>query len=133
MTPGERQASGGLTATLSAPPPHGGTTAPPAPPRPGPAREHGPPHASLWEEVFRSASPTQQTELLSLAGRQGLLYAHQLPRGGNGTRPQTADDVRGLQVLSRLLQGQTAELEPVRAQPVAAVDTALDARQREAA
>src|SRR4051794_3654856 len=120
MTPGERQASGGLSATLSAPPPHGGPAAHPAPSRPGPSPDHGPPRASLWEDVFRSASPSQQTELLSLAGRQGLLYAHQLPRAGNGARPQTAsDDLRGLQVLSRLLQGQLADLEPSRAEPVA--------------
>ncbi|HYT92039.1 MAG TPA: AAA domain-containing protein, partial [Gemmataceae bacterium] len=68
-----------------------------------------------------------------MASRQGLLYAHQLPRGGNGTRPPTAaEDARGLQLLSRLLQGQIADLEPVRADSVDVFDSDLDARQRDA-
>src|SRR6266511_4307366 len=119
MTQRERQASAGLSATVSAPHPAGGATAPSTPPRPGSSPESLVPRASLWEDVFRSASPAQQKELLSLAGKQGLLYAHQLPQGHNGTRPQnSADDPRGLQLLSHLLQGQTDELHPVRPEPV---------------
>ncbi len=133
MTQRERQASAGLSATVSAPHPAGGTTAPPTPPRPGPSQESLAPRASLWEDVFRSASPAQQKELLSLAGQQGLLYAHQLPPTSNGSRPQgNADDPRGLQLLSHLLQGQTDELPPVRPEPLEPFDSALDERQRRA-
>src|SRR4051812_32095618 len=120
MTQGERQASGGLSGTVSVLPPPGG---PAAPSRPGPHLEPSAPRASLWEDVFRGASPAQQSELLSLAGRQGLLYAHQLPRGGNGTRPATAtEDACGLQLLSRLLQGQVGDLEPIRPDAVEVQD-----------
>ncbi len=131
MTQRERHASGGLSATVSAPPP-GGATGHPAPARPGPSQEVNPPRASLWEDVFRSASPAQQKELLALAGRQGLIYAHQLPQISNGARSQPADDPRGLHLLSHLLQGQTADLEPVRPEPVQPTDAALDERQRDA-
>src|SRR5947208_12116335 len=33
----------------------------------------------VWEDLYRAISPEQQRELLSLAERQGVLYAHQLP------------------------------------------------------
>ena len=56
-----------------------------------------------------------------------MLYAHQLPPVGNGT---TADRAR--QFLTRLLGGQTHELEPVRGEAVAVSDSALDSVQREA-
>ncbi|MCI0457065.1 MAG: AAA domain-containing protein [Gemmataceae bacterium] len=132
MTQRERQASAGLSATVSTPHPAGGTTAPPLP-RPGPSQESLAPRASLWEDVFRSASPAQQKELLSLAGKQGLLYAHQLPPATNGSRPQSSpDDPRGLQLLARLLQGQTDELQPIRPEPLDPFDRALDPRQRQA-
>src|SRR5205085_543002 len=81
----------------------------------------------------RSASPAQQVELLSLAGRQGLLYAHQLPALPNGSRhPPPADTPPAVAVLSPFLAGQTAALAPVRVPAVAVADTDLDDRQRDA-
>src|SRR4051794_99779 len=96
-------------------------TAPAAPAAPEPA------WAPLWEDLFRSIAPAQQRELLALAQRQGVLYAHQLPPLGNGT---PADP--GRQLLARLLGGRTEELEPIRPVPVEVADSALDAAQREA-
>jgi hypothetical protein len=83
--------------------------------------------------VFRNASPAQQEELLALASRQGLVYAHQLPTN-NGAQPHAAppDDPRCLNLFSRLLQGQTGDLQPIRPRLVPVFDTGLDERQREA-
>src|SRR5260370_29241715 len=114
MTQRERQASPGLSAAAPAPhAPEGATGLPAPPPRPSPSAEASLPGTSLWEDVFRSASPAQQEELLCLAQRQGLLYAHQLPRN-NGARPPVspAEDPRSLNLLSRLLPGQTRDLQP---------------------
>jgi hypothetical protein len=83
--------------------------------------------------VFRSASPAQQDELLSLARRQGLLYFHQFPPQANGTRPAAhADEPGARQVLQRLLNGHVQDLEPARPAPVPVFDAALDDFQREA-
>jgi hypothetical protein len=60
-----------------------------------------------------------------------LLYAHQLPPAENG--PHSADeDTASRQLLNRLLNGQTVDLEPLRPGPVEIHDTALDDVQREA-
>jgi hypothetical protein len=92
----------------------------------GPAPVGSP--APLWEDLFRSASPVQQKELLTLARRQGLLYAHQLPAcPGNGV-----DTDRARHLLARTLGGHEHDLEPVRVEPVAVADAALDEVQREA-
>src|SRR5438105_3556234 len=32
-----------------------------------------------WDEIYASATPAQQSELLALAQRQGILYHHHLP------------------------------------------------------
>src|SRR5262249_20576195 len=132
-TPRERQASTGLSAAAPAAPPTGGATGLPVPPRSPSAAEAGRAAGSLWEDIFRSASPAQQEELLALASRQGLVYAHQLPTN-NGARPHAApaEDRRGLHLLSRLFQGQTGDLQPVRLRPAPVFDTGLDERQREA-
>jgi hypothetical protein len=82
-----------------------------------------------WEDLFRSASPEQQQELLALARRQGVLYAHQLPPMTNGAHPP-AEGWREL--LTRLLAGQTEGLDPLRAPPAAPGDAPLDDVQREA-
>ena len=82
-----------------------------------------------WEELFRSASPEQQQELLALARRQGLLYAHQLPPLSNGSHPP-AEGWR--QLLTRLLAGQTDSLEPLRVPPAPSGEAPLDDLQREA-
>lgn len=49
-----------------------------------------PTNGFLWEEWYHSATPTQQAELLALAGRQGLLYAQQIPAKANGTHAPPA-------------------------------------------
>src|SRR5262249_976923 len=125
-----RQASGSVSAVAAAP----GTLAEGAgPPAPRPGTDKVAPRPPLWEEFYRSVSPAQQVELLSLAERQGLLYAHQLPAAGNGNRGPTPDLPAGpLNLLAQLLGPQPPGLEPVRPAPVAVLDTALDAGQREA-
>src|SRR6516164_9315264 len=80
-----------------------------------------------WENLYRTLSPEQQRELLDLAGRQGLLYAHQLPVASNGT---PVDPNRKL--LSGILSGALASLQPLHAEPIEAGDGELDAAQREA-
>src|SRR5262245_7398479 len=133
MTQRQRQASPGMSATATAPPTAGGATGLPAPPRSTPAALASLAASSLWEGVFRNASPAQQEELLALASRQGLVYAHQLP-SNNGAQPHAGppEDPRCLNLLSRLLQGQTGDLQPVRPRRVSVFDTDLDERQQEA-
>jgi hypothetical protein len=87
------------------------------------------PPPPLWEELFRSASPDQQQELLALARRQGVLYAHQLPPASNGS-PPPAEGWRSL--LTRLLAGQVEGLEPLRVPPAPPGAAPLDDLQREA-
>lgn len=86
-----------------------------------------------WQEWYRHASASQQAEMLALAARQGLLYAHQPPppAGGLKARP-VIEDTSHLQVLIRLLSGNTDDLLPVQPQPLALVDDELDPVQREA-
>src|SRR5712692_3106212 len=61
-----------------------------------------------WEEIYRGASRTQQQELLALAERQGLVYAHQLPTSTNGAALESER-----RLLGRILSGQIADLETV--------------------
>ncbi len=131
MTQRERQASSGLSATARAPV-AGGPAGPPAPSRPAAAPDAHP--STLWEDVFHNATPAQQQELLTLASRQGLLHAHQLPAPANGSRPHAPapNDPRALTLLSHLLQGQTSELKPVLPAPFEPNDTDLDDSQRQA-
>jgi len=97
-----------------------------APQRPQPAQPSATPPAR-WEDLFRGATPAQQSELLSLAARQGVLYAHQLPPvASNGA----ADPNRHF--LAQLLAGRSEELDPVRPRPIEVTDAALDDIQREA-
>src|SRR5947209_5814899 len=102
MTQRDRQASGGVVGVAPAAPgvAHPAGSGPAAPALP------------LWEELFRGATPAQQQELLDLARRQGVLYAHQLPPSNNGS---TADHARHF--LNQLLAAQTGDLEPVRVAP----------------
>jgi hypothetical protein len=115
MTQRHRQGSAGVVA--AAPPP--GPRAAPAPAAPQRRPE--------WETLFASLSPDTQRELLDLADRQGVLYAHQLP-AVNGV-PVSNAAVKRLQAI---LEGQNADLEPVCPKPVAVSDTVLDAGQRDA-
>src|SRR5579885_60177 len=82
-----------------------------------------------WEDLFRSASPEQQQELLALARRQGVLYAHQLPPLSNGSAPPAGGE---RPALTRLLAGQTDALEPLRVPPAPPGEAPLDDLQREA-
>jgi hypothetical protein len=93
------------------------------------AAEAGATGLPLWDDFFRGASPEQQQELLALARRQGVIYAHQLPPAGNGSHPP-AEGWR--QFLTRLLAGQTDGLEPLRVPPAAPGAAPLDDLQREA-
>ena len=115
MTSRERQASGGVT--LAAPPAS-------ALPRAASAAADRP--LPQWEDLYRSATPEQQAELLALAARQGLVYAHQLPAAD-----PTAPGQRR-QLLSQLLVGKPHDLQPVAVPSVEVGDEALDETQREA-
>ncbi|HKB37081.1 MAG TPA: AAA domain-containing protein, partial [Gemmataceae bacterium] len=116
MTPRERQASAGATLV---PRPA------PAPPRAGVTADGGERPVPLWEDLYHSVPPAQQTELLALAARQGLLYAHQLPTPD----PTTLNQRR--QLLPQLLNGKV-DLAAVCIRPVDVMDEGLDAAQREA-
>ena len=84
-----------------------------------------------WEELFRHASPAQRENLLTLARRQGFLYAHQVPAPTDGKKPATGKEgTPATEKLTRLLEG--VNLPPVRPQPLTAYDEALDRLQREA-
>jgi hypothetical protein len=127
MSQRERQASAGTSAVL---PSASGEQPAAAPLPPAPAKG-----ASMmsWEDIFRGSSPAQQAELLALARAQGILYAHRLPAVPCGTAgTQAAEELAGVCILSRLLLGRIADLQPVRPGDVDLVDTALDAAQRAA-
>ncbi|HXG13232.1 MAG TPA: AAA domain-containing protein [Gemmataceae bacterium] len=114
MSQRERQPSGGVSAAG----------------QPGPLSAAAPlASAGLpWEEIYPSASPAQQAELLALAARQGgLVYSHQLPASANGLLRDPAREL-----LTRLLAGKTDDLEPLHVQPTEVEDAALDPVQREA-
>ena len=66
----------------------------------------------------------RQQELLDLAGRQGLLYAHQV---GSTAAPPSRRPTP-----ASLLNGAAADLETFNAPPLAEPDTGLDAAQRDA-
>lgn len=130
MTPRERHASGteGPGGSAAAP-----RLAPgPAAPRPAPGPAPKAPAAPPWETLYQNAPPAQQQELLSLAARQGLLYAHQLPALPNGSRPAFPAETATRALLPRLLAGHCTDLEPAPVRTIAFHDTALDAAQREA-
>jgi hypothetical protein len=81
------------------------------------------PGASLWEALYLAAPPARREELVELARRQGVLYAHQVPADAAAPRP-------GL--LAALLGGQAGALAPFRAPPFEPEDPDLDPEQREA-
>ncbi len=115
MSSRERQASGG--ATLA------------ARPAPAPVRAASTPadhQPATWEDLFRCLPEAGQQELLALAGRQGLLHAHQLPP----VDPALSQQRR--QLLAQLLTGKVRDLAPLTPNPVAVLDEALDSCQREA-
>jgi hypothetical protein len=85
----------------------------------------------LWEDWYRQASPSQQAELLALAGQQGFLYAQQIPAHSNGEKP-TVEENPGLSILTDLLAGRLQQLSPILANPLEIIDTQLDPLQRQA-
>ena len=121
MTERERHASGGVSDVPEQDVPGVG----PGRDERGPRRRCLPP----WETMFRTASPEQQQELLALARRQGLLYAHQIPSAPNGA-PTSAE--RRRQLLARLASGQSEGLVPLRVPPAPPGESPLDDLQREA-
>jgi hypothetical protein len=80
-----------------------------------------------WEELYPAAPPEIQERLLTLALKQGLLYSYQLPATKNGAAKPAAT-----RLLSEVLEGKTSLLSPFSAEPIAILDDALDATQREA-
>ena len=83
------------------------------------------PPACLWEELYQRATPSQQDELLALASRQGVLYAHQIAPPDNGSAVRRP-------LLPALLNGQIKDLQPLRPPPLKPLDDALDAVQIDA-
>jgi hypothetical protein len=123
MTQRERQASGGVSATVP--------TIPAGQARTGSLADLARPLP--WEALFQAIPPTQRGELLALAARQGLLFAHQLPPPSNGSPIRTDDAPPGTsQFLSALLKGQIGQLRPSTGPAIDHVDSALCPRQREA-
>jgi len=78
----------------------------------------------IWEQVFRTAAPDERERLLSLARRQGIVFAHQLPTSRSTSN---LDRPVHVQVLSGRLEGWT----PLRVQPIAARDADVDPIQRD--
>jgi hypothetical protein len=126
MTQRERHSSSVVTEPAIRP-----ATAQPSSLRPAPAaelaRDTSRDAALSWETHFHSISQGQQQELLSLAEKQGVLYAHQLPPITNGL---CLDPIRGL--LPEILAGRLDHLEAIRPSPLTVVDSDLDETQREA-
>lgn len=91
----------------------------------------------LWEQLFRTATPERQHELLTLARSQGVLYAHQLPAAPNGHRnghngTNHANGEHAAMPLAQILGGHAEGLEPLRPASVPVIDTELDEGQRDA-
>jgi hypothetical protein len=125
MTQRERLTSSGGTEVAQRPGSEGS---------PRPAEEARTP---LWEQVFLTATPERQRELLALARDQGVLYAHQLPtrthsngHGSNGNGSGNGD--HGHTPLGQLLAGHTDHLEPLTPGAVEFIDADLDEAQRDA-
>jgi hypothetical protein len=84
-----------------------------------------PSDASLWADWYDRASPAQQQEALLRALQQGVLYAHQLDAPAQAASPRRS-------LLTRLLNGQAKELEPLYPPLLECHDHELDRTQREA-
>jgi hypothetical protein len=78
----------------------------------------------VWEELFQNAAPGRQQQLIALAGREGVLYAHELPPANNGAVKRS--------LLPALLNGQLQDLPSFRSSAVECTDGCLDETQREA-
>ncbi len=80
--------------------------------------------ACVWEELFQSAAPGRQQQLIAQAGTEGVLYAHELPPPANGALKRP--------LLPALLNGQLHDLIPLRPTAVDGADAVLDDAQRDA-
>lgn len=100
--------------------PDASAACPPA--RPIPAR------LPAWEMIYRALTPSQRAELLKLAGRQGLLYAHQLP-AVDGPAP---DASRLPDRLKQALRGWPEPAGPPSRDYAEPFDSGLSRAQREA-
>ncbi len=120
MTQRERQASGGV---VDAPPREVRAT------DDRPAAAPPPAGFPFWEDLFRNASPAQQNELLALAERQGVVYAHQFP---SPAHPAPAEADAGRPLLTDLLASRADDLEPLCVRPAPPGDVPLDEAQSEA-
>lgn len=89
------------------------------------ATPSAPNEASSWTDWYERASPSQQQDALLRALQEGVLYAHQLETPAQATAPQRS-------LLSRLLNGQAKELEPLVPPVLECHDGELDRTQREA-
>jgi hypothetical protein len=130
MTARARKASGGMSATATAPNAapssayptgHNGATDPLGP------------RFLNWEEWFQNAGISQRAEMLALSARQGLLYANQVPPPASGvkTNPPMESQCH-VDALARLLTGKAKDLAPVVIKPIHFIDQQLDPAQREA-
>lgn len=84
-------------------------------------------YAPLWDEVFARATPVEQQEMLALARRQGLVYAHQIPAHRNGSAAGLDRVRRQLQFLT---SADLSNLATVETNEISFVDEQLDANQR---
>ena len=80
--------------------------------------------ACAWEELFQAAAPGRRQQLIALAGREGVLYAHELPPPGNGAAARP--------LLPALLNGQLHDLSPLRLAALPCDEFPLDDSQRDA-
>lgn len=94
-------------------------------PRFQPDRTSGP--EFFWADYCQKATAAQQEELIALAGRQGILYTHQLPILKNGSAGPGVSHL-----LSHVLNGQIQELPSFPSAAFEPSDDALDEVQREA-
>lgn len=89
--------------------------------------------AVQWDELFLHATPAQRSELLALAQRQGLIYAHQLPALANGKKPAPLLEDQGrLNLLANLQSHPPERWQSVVPEAVTPCDEALDCWQRQA-
>lgn len=89
MTPRDRKARDGMSATATVPAAIHSTAA-------STVRNTGDvvlPRILRWEDWFQSASAAQRgAEMLDLAARQGLLYGFQIPQATNGVKHKAAPE-----------------------------------------
>ncbi len=128
MTPRERKAPGGISATAALP---DAASVPQLPAARNGAAANGS-RMPTWAEWFQRASAVQRDEILALARAQGLIYSHQIPAPANGVCHNSPQEFALNPTLVHLLAGKTEDLVPVAFGPVAYLDQQLDAGQREA-